>query len=241
MHFLRLSSPAQSPIHPLHFLKLFLPGVQFATNGGRLLVSVLQLHGIVQQLVLELLDAQDLLEKVEELFLVEHLIAQLSRRRTLTGPTGLLLCGKEKKMRVFRAGPRPQKAIFLRELVSDSGYRPLVSSEAGPKRDASGISKRPSPLLRGCCSLSLVRESNIPFKNRAFNKRRTFPCKFIVLGSFATWHLCDLMVSYRAKIKCLFNVRSPFMMASYLAIQEVTTVSLLSPSISGKVRMRFSI
>ncbi len=31
------------------------------------------------------------------------------------------------------------------------------------------------------------------------------------------------------------------MMASYFAIHEVTTVSLLSPSISGSVRMRFSI
>ena len=99
--------------YPLHFLELFLPGIELSPNGGRLLVARLELekgkanfassirkvrrvlsthlHRVVQKLVLELLDSEDLLEEVVELLLVEHLVAHHGRRWTLTRPAGLLL------------------------------------------------------------------------------------------------------------------------------------------------------
>ena len=51
------------------------------------------LHCVVQQLVLELLDVEDLLEEVVELFLVHELVPQHGGGQPLARPPRLLVLG----------------------------------------------------------------------------------------------------------------------------------------------------
>ena len=52
------------------------------------------LHGVVEKLVLELLDREDLLEQVKELLLRHDLVAQHRRGGSLAWPTGVLVWNK---------------------------------------------------------------------------------------------------------------------------------------------------
>ena len=49
------------------------------------------LHGIVQQLVLELFDVEDLLEEVVELLLAHHFVAEHGGGQPLPGPPRLVV------------------------------------------------------------------------------------------------------------------------------------------------------
>ena len=49
------------------------------------------LHGVVEELMLELFDTENLLKEVVKLFLVEHLVAQHGRGRPLARPSRFFL------------------------------------------------------------------------------------------------------------------------------------------------------
>ena len=49
------------------------------------------LHGVVEELMFELLDPENLLKEVVELFFVHHFVPQHGSRRTLTRPPSVLV------------------------------------------------------------------------------------------------------------------------------------------------------
>ena len=81
-------------------------------------------------------------------------------------------------------------------------------------------------LIKSIMTWNILEEKIVAFKNQQI---------FFASGDYI---LCQQHIPSFFLIVC-FSSNLPFVIASYLAIQLVITVSLLRPSISGRVRIRW--